>query len=115
MNKNALIEALAAKANLTKKQTEDVMDAFIQVTMDTIKQGGEVTLTGFGTFSARVRKGREGINPRTKVNITVPPTLVVKFKAGKVLKDTLKNHQRGGQAAPAAAPSTPAAPATPAQ
>lgn len=93
MNKAKLIETLAEKANVSKKQAEDLLDALIQTTMDTIKTGGEVTLTGFGTFSARVRKGREGINPRTKQNITVPPTKVVKFKAGKVLKETLKSSQ----------------------
>ncbi len=98
MNKAKLIETLAAKANVSKKQVEDVLDALIQTTMDTIKAGGEVTLTGFGTFSARVRKGREGINPRTKEKITIPPVKVVKFKAGKVLKDTLKSSQESSPA-----------------
>ena len=100
MNKAKLIETLSDKANVSKKQAEDVLDALTMTIMDTIKTGGDVTLTGFGTFSARVRKGREGINPRTKETITIPPTLVVKFKAGKVLKDTLKDHQHsGGQTA----------------
>lgn len=106
MNKAKLIETLAEKADLTKKQVEDVLDAFIQVTMDTIKNGDEVTLTGFGTFSARVRKGREGINPRTKQAITIKPTKVVKFKAGKVLKDTLKASQHE-ESAPATKPDEP--------
>ncbi|MBI5621630.1 HU family DNA-binding protein [Candidatus Falkowbacteria bacterium] len=110
MNKATLIDTLAAKANLSKKQVEDLLDAFIQATMDTIKQGGEVTLTGFGTFSARVRKGREGINPRTKAAISIPPTLVVKFKAGKVLKDTLKDHQHSAGAKPAPVPIAPITP-----
>ncbi|MFA5358714.1 MAG: HU family DNA-binding protein [Patescibacteria group bacterium] len=91
MNKATLIETLAQKANVSKKQAEDLVDALMQTIMDTIKDGGEVTLTGFGTFSARVRKGREGINPRSKTSITIPPTKVVKFKAGKVLKETLKS------------------------
>lgn len=91
MNKATLLETLAAKANVSRKQAEDLVDALIATIMDTIKTGGEVTLTGFGTFSARVRKGREGINPRTKTSITIPPVKVVKFKAGKVLKETLKS------------------------
>ena len=99
MNKATLIETLAEKANLSKKQVEALMDSLLKTIMDTIKKGGEVTLTGFGNFSARVRKGREGINPRTKETITIPPTKVVKFKAGKVLKDTLKDSQ--GEPAPA--------------
>lgn len=93
MNKATLIETVAAKANVSKQQAEQVIDALLGVTMDTIKAGGEVTLTGFGTFSARVRKGREGINPRTKASITIHPVKVVKFKAGKVLKETLKASQ----------------------
>ncbi|MFA6534484.1 MAG: HU family DNA-binding protein [Patescibacteria group bacterium] len=118
MNKAKLIESLADKAKVSKKQAEDVLDSLVQTIMDEIKAGAEVTLTGFGTFSARVRKGREGINPRTKQNITVPPTKVVKFKAGKVLKDTLKASQHASAPAPAPvapAPAEPVAPVTPAQ
>jgi DNA-binding protein HU-beta len=106
MNKATLIETLAERANVSKKQAEDLLDSLVNTIMETIKKGGEVTLTGFGTFSARVRKGREGINPRTKSNITIPPTKVVKFKAGKVLKDTLKDSQKE---APAPAPEAPTA------
>ena len=117
MNKATLIETLAGKANVSKKQAEDLLDALVQTVMDTIKAGGEVTLTGFGTFSARVRKGREGINPRSKSSITIPPTKVVKFKAGKVLKDTLKESQKTSTPAPApkSEPTAPEAPATPAE
>ncbi len=100
MNKATLIDTLAEQAGVSKKQAEDLLDALTDTIMRTIKDGDEVTLTGFGTFSARVRKGREGINPRTKEAITIPPTKVVKFKAGKVLKETLKASQ--DTAAPAA-------------
>jgi len=103
MNKATLIETVAAKASVSKQQAEQVIDALLAVTMDTIKAGGEVTLTGFGTFSARVRKGREGINPRTKASITIYPVKVVKFKAGKVLKETLKASQAAAST-PLAAP-----------
>jgi DNA-binding protein HU-beta len=107
MNKTTLVETLANKANVSKKQTEDLLDALVQTIMDTIKTGGEVTLTGFGTFSARVRKGREGINPRTKEAITVRPTKVVKFKAGKVLKETLKGSQAPVHSSPTPVAATP--------
>jgi len=91
MNKAELSEKLAAKVGVTKAQAEETLNAFTTITMETIKAGGEITLTGFGTFSARARKGREGINPRnTSEKITIPTVLVVKFKAGKNLKDYLK-------------------------
>ena len=91
MNKAELSEKIASKIGITKAQAEDALNAFTQITMESIKAGGEITLTGFGTFSARARKGREGINPRnTAEKITIPTVLVVKFKAGKNLKDYLK-------------------------
>jgi DNA-binding protein HU-beta len=91
MNKAELSDKIAVKVGITKAQAEEALNAFTKVTMETIKTGGEITLTGFGTFSARARKGREGINPRnTSEKITIPTVLVVKFKAGKNLKDYLK-------------------------
>lgn len=94
MNKAALAAVIAQKCNVTKKQAEDMVECFIETTTDTIKTGGEVVLTGFGTFSARVRKGRVGVNPRKpSETVNIPNTKVVKFKAGKTLKDTLKASQ----------------------
>lgn len=94
MNKAELASVVAEKCNVTKKQAEDMLDCLTDIIIDTIKTGGEVTLTGFGTFSARIRKGREGVNPQNpQEKITIPPTKVVKFKAGKTLKDSLKASQ----------------------
>lgn len=91
MNKVELAEKIATTVGITKAQAEEAMNAFTKITIETIKNGGEVTLTGFGTFSARRRKGREGINPRNpSEKITIPSVVVAKFKAGKTLKDTLK-------------------------
>ncbi|MBI5254610.1 HU family DNA-binding protein [Candidatus Falkowbacteria bacterium] len=91
MNKDKLAAIIAEKCNVTKKQAEDALDCFVETTMNTIKAGDEVTLTGFGTFSARTRKGRVGVNPqKTSEPITIPDTLVVKFKAGQRLKKYLK-------------------------
>lgn len=94
MNKAELSAVLAEKCGVTKKQAEDLLDSFTATVINTIKTGGEVTLTGFGTFSARVRKGRVGVNPqKPEEKINIPPTKVVKFKAGKTLKDELKASQ----------------------
>ena len=95
MNKAELASLFSNKIGVSKKQAEDMLDLLTDTIIDTIKTGGEVTLTGFGTFSARVRKGREGVNPQNPANkITIPPTKVVKFKAGKTLKDSLKASQQ---------------------
>ena len=114
MNKAELAGVLADKVGITKKQAEDFLDYLTDTITSTIKTGSEVTLTGFGTFSARVRKGREGVNPQNpSESITIPPTKVVKFKAGKTLKDALKASQ--GESAPAPAPAEEAPAETPSE
>jgi len=91
MNKAELADKLAEKVGLTKKQAEDLLEAFEQTVIDALKAGGEVTLTGFGTFSARRRSARMGVNPqRPTEKIQIPEVVVPKFKAGKALKDSLK-------------------------
>ncbi|MBU1132140.1 HU family DNA-binding protein [Patescibacteria group bacterium] len=105
MNKAELAGVLANKCGVTKKQAEDVLDCLTSTIIDTIKTGGEVTLTGFGTFSARIRKGRIGVNPQDPSKpLNIKPTKVVKFKAGKTLKDALKASQTTEAPAPAPAP-----------
>jgi len=91
MNKAKLIETIATKTSVNKKEVEKVVEAMEQTTMEALKNGDEVTLTGFGTFSARVRNARMGVNPRNpKEKIQIPTVTVPKFKAGKALKDSLK-------------------------
>lgn len=91
MNKVELAEKIADKIGITKAQAEEAINTFVQITIETLKNKGEVSLTGFGTFSARERKGREGINPRNPLEkIIIPSVVVPKFKAGKTLKDALK-------------------------
>lgn len=91
MNKAELTDVIANKIGISKKQAEETLELITQTITETIKNGGEVTLTGFGTFSARERKGRIGVNPRNPTEkITIPAVRVPKFKAGKNLKDTLK-------------------------
>lgn len=91
MNKVELSQKIADKVGITKAQAESVLEAFTDIATAEMKAGGEVVLTGFGTFSARARKGREGINPRNpQEKISIPTVVVAKFKAGKNLKDALK-------------------------
>ena len=111
MNKAELMEKLADKAHVTKKQAEDVMQAFEDITYETLRAGGEVTLTGFGTFLAKERHARMGVNPQNpSERIKIPTVTVPKFKAGKALKDALK---QGGTTAVAEPASPPAAVPTP--
>lgn len=92
MNKAELIEKIAEKNQLTKKQVEDVMDSFESITTETLKAGGEVTLTGFGTFMAKQRSARTGVNPQNPTEkIQIPQVTIPKFKSGKALKDALKS------------------------
>lgn len=92
MNKAELSDKLAEKVGLTKKQVDDLLEAFEEIITATLKAGGEVTLTGFGTFSARKRTARMGVNPQNpSERIQIPEVVVPKFKAGKALKDSLKS------------------------
>ncbi len=91
MNKAELANKIAERVGITKKQAEDMLEAFTDITTQTLKAAGEVVLAGFGAFSARQRKGRVGVHPRRPTEkIDVPPVVVAKFKAGKNLKDALK-------------------------
>jgi len=91
MNKAELINLLTEKCATTKKQAECFVESFVEITISTLKAGGEVTIAGFGNFSARKRAGRIGVNPqRPSEKIQIPTVTVPKFKAGKTLKDALK-------------------------
>ncbi len=91
MNKAALAVKLAEKLQIPKKLAEDFIEYFEEIVTRALVNGEEVTIAGFGTFSARVRKGRIGVNPQKPTEkITIPSVTVPKFKAGKALKDTLK-------------------------
>lgn len=109
MNKAELAQKIADKVGISKAQAEEALNALTDIAIDTMKAGGEVVLTGFGTFSARARKGREGINPRDPAQkITIPTVVVAKFKAGKNLKDALKGKESKKADEPAPAAETPA-------
>ena len=91
MNKADLASALAEKLDISKKLAEDFVAGFEEIVTRALVRGDEVTIAGFGTFSARERKGRMGVNPQNPSEpIEIPAVIVPKFKAGKALKDTLK-------------------------
>lgn len=92
MNKALLVQAISDKVGITKKESEAMVEAFVDIVINTLKTGGEVNIAGFGAFSAKTRAGRVGVNPqRPTEKIQIPSVTVPKFKAGKGLKDALKN------------------------
>ncbi len=89
MNKTELVAAIAEKAEISKKDAEAALKAFVQTVTDELKKGEKVALVGFGTFEASKREARQGRNPRTGETMEVPASTMPKFKAGKALKDAL--------------------------
>lgn len=87
MNKAELITSMAEKSQLTKKDAETALKAFIDSVQEALENGEKVQLVGFGTFETRERAERQGVNPQTKEQITIPATTAPAFKAGKALKD----------------------------
>ena len=87
MNRTELVAAMAAETQLSKKDAEAALKAFIGVVSAELKKGEKVQLVGFGTFDVKTRAAREGINPRTKEKIQIAASKLPSFKAGKALKD----------------------------
>lgn len=90
MNKTELIAAIAAKADLTRKDAGIALDAVIGSITDALKANDKVQLIGFGTFEVRKRAARIGKNPQTGADVKIPATKVPVFKAGKALKEIVK-------------------------
>ena len=89
MNKAELVEAIVAKNGMTKKEAECALNATIEAIKDALKAGEKVQLVGFGTFAAKARAERTGVNPRTGEKITIEAAKIPTFVAGKALKDAL--------------------------
>ena len=89
MNKTELIAAVAEKAEISKKDSEKALKAFIDVVTDELKAGGKIQLVGFGTFEVSERAAREGRNPQTGKTMKIEACKAPKFKAGKALKDVI--------------------------
>lgn len=91
MNKASLIEKIADKTSINKKDVEKTLDTMIELIIEELLGGRKVNLVGFGSFEAKIRHSRGGINPQKPTErITIPEVRVAKFKTGKTLKDALK-------------------------
>ncbi|HCI73634.1 MAG TPA: HU family DNA-binding protein [Lachnospiraceae bacterium] len=89
MNKTELIAAMAENAELSRKDAEAALKAFVEVVSDALKKDDKVQIVGFGTFEVSERGEREGRNPQTGETMIIKASRNPKFKAGKALKDAL--------------------------
>ena len=89
MNKTELVAAIAAKAELSKKDAEKALKAFTEVVAEELKKGEKIQLVGFGTFEVAERAAREGRNPITGETIKIAASKAPKFKAGSQLKESI--------------------------
>lgn len=89
MNKTEFIAAVAEKAEISKKDSEKALKAFVDVVAEQLKAGDKVQLVGFGTFEVSERAAREGRNPQTGETMTIAACKAPKFKAGKALNDAI--------------------------
>jgi DNA-binding protein HU-beta len=87
MNKADLVKAIATKASLNQATAQKALESMLDTFKDTLKKGDKIQLIGFGSFEVAKRAARNGVNPQTKKTISIPAKKVVKFKAGKELKD----------------------------
>ena len=91
MNKAELIASIADKAELSKRDAEAALNAFIASVEGALKKDDKVQLVGFGSFEVRKRAARKGRNPQTKEEIKIPASKAPVFKAGKALKEKVNN------------------------
>lgn len=87
MNKSDLINTVSAKTNTTKKETEEIITVFLETIVESVANGDRVTLVGFGSFEARERKEREGINPKTGQKLRISASRIPTFSVGKFFKN----------------------------
>ena len=80
MNKAQFVEAIALDANIPKVEARKAIDAMIRVTVQSLREGERLTLTGLGTFNVQQRPERVGRNPRTGAAVKIPPRKVIKFR-----------------------------------
>ena len=89
MNKGELVDKIAEKADVTKKEADAILTALTESIMEAVAEGDKVTLVGFGTFERRERQAREGRNPQTGQTISIPASKVPAFAAGKAFKESV--------------------------
>ncbi|MBC7766181.1 MAG: HU family DNA-binding protein [Hyphomonadaceae bacterium] len=90
MNKAELIAVVADKSNLSKKDAEAALNAFVEGVEEALAKGDKVQLVGFGSFEVKERAARKGRNPQTKEEITIAASRVPSFKVGKAFKDAIQ-------------------------
>lgn len=90
MNKADLVNAVAERTGLTKKQSEAAVTALVEAIEEALKKGERVSLVGFGTFEVRSRRPRTGRNPQTGQTIQIPAGKVPAFKPGKALREAVR-------------------------
>jgi len=89
MNKSDLIQSMAEKSELSKRDAEKALNAFLESVEEALARGEKVQLVGFGSFEVRRRAERKGKNPQTKEEIIIPATNAPVFRVGKALKDAV--------------------------
>lgn len=90
MNKTDLINKIAEKSGLTKRDVETVLNSFVGEVTEALSTGDKVQLIGFGTFETRTRASRIGRNPQNGSSIPIPESVIPAFKAGNKLKEAVK-------------------------
>ena len=91
MTKQEFVDRLASKADLTKQDAANAVDAMLDLITDTLKSGGDVAFTGFGKFRTAHRAERQGVNPRNpSQKVTIPAARVPRFSAGSSLKQAVR-------------------------
>lgn len=91
MNKTELINSLSEETSFSKKDVSRILESLVRIVERTLKKGDKLQWSNFGTFSVSRRDARMGINPATKERIQLDPTVIVKFKSGKNLKEVVKS------------------------
>lgn len=89
MTKTDLIKSVAAECEITKKDSEQIVNKVFELIQRGLEENDKVNIAGFGIFSVKDRAAREGVNPRTKEKIVIPASKSPAFKASKTLKDAL--------------------------
>jgi DNA-binding protein HU-beta len=90
VTKSQLVDAIAARTGLTRKQSTDAIEATLSAVEDVLGRGGEVSLAGFGKFTVAERAARQGVHPRTGDPMQIPATRVPRFTAGSNLKNAVR-------------------------
>lgn len=87
MNKADLVKEISQKASVNQATAQKALESMLDTFKESLKKGDKIQLIGFGSFEVAKRAGRKGVNPQTKKEIKIPAKKVVKFKAGKELKE----------------------------